>query len=391
MKNGIYIFLVLVVTTSVARTQVTITNGHHTVEISGSISTYYNYRVLKPNEFDRKKDRFRLRDAQLQIEGRYKNLVEYEFQCDFADIAAGSAGSIDAENPGLMDAYVIYKGLPVDIRFGYGKLPYSRSSLVPFLYSPYWQRVEMVRGDIFSRRDIGITLEKSMWKQRINLFAGIYNGLGEVSLRGDNDASGKPEFVSRAEFAWPSRYRYRDIDDRVSPIPMFVIGVNGRYMDKRQMNGTSLPAFSAGEYNIKVADGIKKGYGFDISAQYMGFSAQFEMHQFFISPRTQMSALLMGTPEEHNKGYVRAGGYYGQINYFSKPIRSIVSLRFEELNLNDLADGQLRRFSAAIAYQVKGFDMMIKAQYFRVLSEEVLIDPLKWSEQFRIGIQYMFK
>ena len=387
----IYITLLVVLSVFGVNGQVTISNGYHNLEISGSISTYYNYRVLKPNEFDRKKDRFKLRDAQIQIEGRYKNLVEYEFQCDFADIAAGTAGGLDPENPGLMDAYVTYKGLPVDIRVGYGKLPYSRSSMVPFIYSPYWQRAELVRGDIFSRRDIGVTLQKSFWKQRVTLSSGIYNGLGEISLRGDNDASGRPEFVSRVEVAYPSRYRHRDIDDRISPIPMFVIGANGRYTDKRQLPGTFLPAFSGGEYGLKVVNGIKKGYGIDISAQYMGFSAQFEMHQMIISPSNQTSALLMGTPEDHNKGYVRVGGYYTQVNYFNKKLHTILSARYEDLNLNDLAEGQLRRFSAAVAYQIKGFDTMIKAQFFKNITEEVLIDPLKWTEQFRIGIQHTFK
>jgi hypothetical protein len=155
--------------------------------------------------------------------------------------------------------------------------------------------------------------------------------------------------------------------------------------------GTFLPAFSGGEYGLKVVNGIKKGYGIDISAQYMGFSAQFEMHQMIISPSNQTSALLMGTPEDHNKGYVRVGGYYTQVNYFNKKLHTILSARYEDLNLNDLAEGQLRRFSAAVAYQIKGFDTMIKAQFFKNITEEVLIDPLKWTEQFRIGIQHTFK
>jgi len=94
-------------------------------------------------------------------------------------LASGS-NIIDGENPGLMDAYVKYKGLKfIDIQVGYGKTPYSRNSLVPFFLSPYWQRAQITRGDIFSRRDIGVTLSQSFWKQRINVYGGIYNGIGE--------------------------------------------------------------------------------------------------------------------------------------------------------------------------------------------------------------------
>jgi len=372
--------------------QLTLSNGAHNLEISGGISWYYNQRFLKEGETSKHKDRHRLRDAQIQIEGRYRNTIEYELQVDFADLARGATGPIDGENPGLMDAYIVFKHLRViDIKVGYGKTPYSRSSQVPFIYTPYWQRVEMVRGDIFARRDVGVTLMSSFWKQRITLQAGAYNGIGELSLRGDNDPSGQPEFIGRVDVAFPSRYRYRDIDDKVSPVPMINLGANIRHTNKQLPSGTTLPPGSIGEYNIKTIDGTKTGYGFDVSAQYMGFSAQFEMHQFIMEPQNPNSFLFQGTDSEFHEGFVRAGGYYGQLNYFSRELSTILSARYEALNINDLAEGELQRFSIGVAYQLRGFDSMIKLQYFNVLAEEALIDPLRWNEQVRIGIQYNFR
>lgn len=143
--------------------QLTITNGVHNIEITGSISGYYNYQLIKPDETNQNlnKNRFRLRDAQIQIEGRVGRTWAYELQFDMADIASGQS-MVDGENPGLMDAYVVYKGLKFfDIQLGYGKTPYSRNSRVPFIYSPYWQRAQIVRGDIFTRRDVGLTLSQS--------------------------------------------------------------------------------------------------------------------------------------------------------------------------------------------------------------------------------------
>lgn len=371
--------------------QVSITAGNHNVEISGAISAYYNQRFLKPTFSDYKKNRFKLRDAQIQIEGRYKNNIEYEFQFDIADLALGG-NSIDPENPGLMDAYVTFKYIPnLDITAGYGKTPYSRSSMVAFINTPFWQRAELVRGDIFSRRDVGITLNSNFWKQRINLYAGIYTGMGELTLRGDNDPSGRPEYMGRVEFAFPARYRYQDIDTKVSPVPMFVVGGNVRYVNKTQQAGSSLPANSQGEYLVKIIDGKKTGFGGDASFQYMGFSAQFEIHQFILRPSNPNSFLFQGTDPDFNKGYVRVGGYYSQLNYFSKKFNSIVSARYESLNINDLAEGRLERLSIAYAYQIKGFNAMIKAQYFHNLNEETQIDPLSWNDQFRIGFQYLFK
>lgn len=372
--------------------QISFSNGNHLIEISGSSSTYYNQRILKETSDNFNKNRFKLRDAQLQIEGRIGDIWEYELQVDFADIAANNLNEvIDPENPGLMDAYVVYKGLEwFDIKVGYGKVPYSRSSLVPFGFTAYWQRAELVRGSVFNRRDVGVTLSKSFWKQRASIHAGIYTGLGEMSLNGDNDASGNPEFIGRAELAYPTRFRHRDIDDRHTPIPTFAVGINGRYANKPLPEGRAFPAGSEGEYGLKVIDGKKYGYGFDFAFQYMGFSGQFEMHQIKGEPQRNSDPLFLGLPANQTEGYFLAGGYVAQLNYFFKDIKTVVSARYESLDLNDLAPGNSQRFSPAIAYQIKGFDAMVKFQYFNILKEES-IDPIRWTEQFRIGLQLRFK
>lgn len=392
MKNTLYIASLLLFVRFASNAQVSLSNGNHMIEISGSASTYYNHRVLKETSNNHNKDRFKLRDAQLKIEGRIKDIWAYELQVDFADIAANDTGEIDPENPGLMDAYVQYKGLDwFDIKLGYSKVPYSRSSMTPFGFSPYWQRAELVRGSMFNRRDVGLTLSKGFWKQRVNIAAGVYTGLGEISLNGDNDASGNPEFIGRAEVAYPSRFRHREIDDRHTPIPLFSFGVNGRYANKKLPDGRIFPEGAQGEYGMKVIDGKKYAYGFDLAVQYMGFSGQFELHQIKGEPQKQNDPLYLGLPLDQTEGYFLAGGYVAQLNYFIKDWKTIVSARFEELDLNDLAKGNSQRFSPAIAYQIKGFDAMIKFQYFNILKEESSIDPLRWTEQFRIGLQLRFK
>lgn len=375
-----------------AASQVTITNGKHILEISGSFSSYYNDRQLKAGEEDRSKNRFKLRDAQLDLEGRVGSDYEYNLKLDFADMAANNSGEvIDPENPGLMEASVKYKGFDLcDIEMGYGKVYYSRSSMNPFNFSPYWQRAELVRGSIFSRRDVGVTLMKNFWKQRANLYVGAYTGLGELSLTGDNDASGQLEYIGRFDIAYPARYRYREIDDRITPIPMFSIGVNGRFMNKRLPEGEVFPADATGEYGIKVIDGKRYVYGLDASFQYMGFSGQFEMHQVKSEPQNDNDPLFQNLTPQQTKGYVLSGGYIAQASYFIKRWKTIVSGRYEEIDLNDLVPGNSQRFSSALAYQINGYNAMIKFQYFNIIKEEI-IDPLKWDEQFRIGMQFLFK
>ena len=394
MKNIlILLFIFQLIENKFVGAQVSITNGVHNIEISGSISSFYNYRIIKPEETNQglNNNRFGLRDAQIQIEGRVGRIWEYELQMDLADLAAGQS-VVDGENPGLMDAYVKFKGLKfIDIQAGFGKTPYSRSSLVPFIYSPYWQRAQIVRGDIFSRRDVGLTLSKSYWKQRINAYAGIYSGLGEISLRGDNDPSGSVEYITRFDIAYPSRFRYINIDTRHVPMPMVQVGINGRYTKRNLAPGESFPAFTGGEYGLRVLDGERYVYGFDVAFMYKGFSGNFEIHQYRGQPRLATNPLLQGLPEDQTNRFFLTGGWLFQLDYFFKSLNSIASVRYEQFDLNDLVAGRSERFSFALAYQFDGFNSMLKFQYFRIIKEETNLDPLRWTEQFRFGWQFLFK
>lgn len=373
-----------------AGAQFTLGNGEHVLDVSGFISTFHNLRFLKPGGTDHSKDRFALRDAQVALEGRYRHQFEYRLQFDVADMLSGG-GVPDPENPGLMDANVTWKcGGPIDLTFGYMKVPYGRSTAVPFNYMPYWQRAEIVRGDLFTRRDAGVMVTATFLRQLAQVQAGAFTGLGEQALRGENDASGRPELIARAEMAWPSRYRKRDVDDRVSPVPMLVVGGNVRHADKRQPVGATLPAQTAGPYGIKVIDGTRTAVGGDVAVQYKGFSAQFEIHRLRYAPRNPASILFQGVAADQHGGYFLAGGYFGQLSWFGRKWRTILSVRYEELQLSDLSPGSMRRVCAAAAYQLKGFDAMFKAQYWHTIAEERDIAPLDWTDQVRIGFQYAF-
>lgn len=171
---------------------------------------------------------------------------------------------------------------------------------------------------------------------------------------------------------------------------MFQIGVNGGYTKRNLPEGGTFPAFSGGEYGLRVLDGERYVYGLDAAFMYKGFSGTFEIHQFRGQPRLETHPLLQGLPVEQTQRYFLAGGFVGQVNYFIKSYKTIVSLRYEQLDLNDLVNGRSERLSAALAYQFNGFRSMIKFQYFNILTEEADIDPLRWTEQFRLGWQFLF-
>ena len=48
---------------------------------------------------------------------------------------------------------------------------------------------------------------------------------------------------------------------------------------------------------------------------------------------------------------------------FKRSNKTAISIRYEEYNVSDLVIGNNQRFSMALAYQIDGFNSMIKAQW----------------------------
>jgi len=317
-----------------------------------------------------------LRDAQIDIEGKIKKSYEFKVQIDFADWLTGIN---DPETPGLMDAYMVYKGLEfVDIKLGYQKLPYSRNSLVPFAYSPYFHRTEYTKGDAFSHRDIGLTLYRGFLDEKIKLFAGIYSGMGESSLSLSNDASGKPEYLARLEFSYPTTMKYREIDVEESESFAFSVGLNGRYAEKATYTGY--------EYYAKTINGKKSLYGIDFFCKYKAFSFSLEFNKALLRPNTPDLTV------DYKTDYVKAGGWLFQLNYYLENLKSAFSARYDEANFNDLVPGNFRAYTLSYMYFLKHYHSVIRINYKHLLTEEPLpgLDPKKWNGQFIVGWQFMF-
>ena len=407
MSIRILLFISLLLSVFSGYSQITLDNGEHNLEISGTISTFYNQRFYYAGNpgnrinndpalgFDKGKDKFGLRDMQLQLEGRLGHNFEYNVQVDFADII--SNGTDIGENPGLLDANATWKG-PVHVTAGFQKIPFSRNSLAPFTFSPFWQRSELTRGEVFSRRDVGVVVSKTLWQQRINLYAGTFSGMGEQLLSvGDNDPSGTFEYVGRADISWPSRYRYRDFDINSSPVPMFQIGAGARTVTRKYSS-----FLSGDNYYLRVISGTKSCYTADFSAQWKGFSAQFEWHRIVVNPTSELDP--SGLRYKEYKGtfaskigtapttYFLAGGFLTTISYSSKPLRSIFSVRYDQFNPNDLVkDNTEESLNFGYAYMLRGLNAMVKAQYSWRLANRS--NPLiqRYDDQLRVGLQLQFK
>jgi hypothetical protein len=365
-------------------------DDNENLSINARTSFYLNQRWGWDSAYtDRKQNKFYLRNAQLQLRGNAGKDMRFYFGFDIAQII--SKGN-DPQNPALMNASIAYKGLKAfDLLIGFDKTCYSRNNQVSFFDSPFWQRSEIVGGALFSRRDLGITLHKDFLNKRLSLWGAMYSGLGEAILLGYNAPSGKYEYVARAEYSWPVAVKYKELDETGMVLPVLSAAINGRYSDKSLPVGQNFASGTTGDFGNKVINGEKYTYGADVNMMWEGFSVQAEIHQLRMQLRDSSDALLNGLPNRITKRNDFAGGFFVQGNYFHKKWKTGLSVRYEELNYNDLVAGYFARWGVAACWKPKGTKVMLKAQYFYNLQEETAIDNLNHKEQLRIGMQINLK
>jgi hypothetical protein len=395
-----FLFLIFSVVTSDfvhAQEPFKLSSGQNVLELGGIVSSYLNLRTYPTGVTPKlQNNTFKLKDARLDLNGKFGNDFDFHLQMDFA----GFGSPFDPVNPLINDAHITYKGLHklFNIRMGYGKVPYSMNSNIDHEWTPFWERPQVTKGDFFSRRDLGFRLDRTFWNGRIKAIGGIYTGAGEVSLAGSNDPSGGFEYIGRVEVGFPERRTEHEaiIDTKISNKPNIQFGLNGRFTRKNLPVGKSFLTGESGAlvdspYNFKVIDGEKFIYGADIALAYKGFSVQAEGHILKGTPQNSDDPLLNFTAPLNNKGYFKAGGWLVIGNYYSKLLKSIFAVRYEELNANDLIPGYSKRIAYSYCYQLKNFNSMIRAEYDRILSQTESINTTSYNGQFRIGWQFVIE
>ena len=369
----LYSLCLLALVCNASQAQYTLYKSKSYIEISGYLTSYYNYRFYPSTETDKRKNRFALDYAVFKMDGTVNKIWNYQLQLNAAALADPTTS-----DGFIMQASAAYNALKdnLQIELGYDKLPFSRSSMVANTESPFLQRPEIARGGAFSRRDIGTTITYSLLNKKINLYAGAYTGLGPQSLAGENDPSGKLEYIARAEFSYPARYRHAEVDLSHIHIPLVSVGINGRYAEKKLTSGV--------DYPILTLDGKKLSYGADLSFAFKGFSLHLESIQLQMTPRD--STLLLGKPTD----YFLAGGIIAHANYYIAPLKSVIAIRYDEFNPNDLVAGDnASTLSFGYNYLFDGMRSALKIHYMKRIKDDKA-NKVWTDDQLRIALQLMF-
>jgi hypothetical protein len=372
MKKRWLFCLTLLFLVHIVQAQFTMSSGDKVLQVSGYIVPFMNYRFYDATVSDHSKNRFNMDFAVIRFDGMSGKHFHYEVQLNMPAVY-----STDLSDEFLMQSTIEWRTSKdnFNIRAGYDKLPFSRASLNPQTASAFMQRPEMVRGKTFNRRDCGFTIEKNFWNKRLNLYGGMYSGQGINSIIGDNDPNGKFLYVGRAEFSYPARSRFEELDLNHVQIPNFSLAASTMYSEKSTTTGT--------DYPILTVDGKKFSTEYDFTFQYKGLTILGEYVNYKITPND--TTLLYGKPTH----YYNANGYYLMSTYTSKRLNSVFAIRYDTFNPSDLVLLDARKtLSFGYDWMLDGFNSVIKIHYFKRLKDG---DAGPWSEdQIRIGWQYKF-
>ncbi len=373
MKKNILLTLCVALLGYNAIAQYNLVKPNGSLEISGWVTTFYNHRFYPAGTTNFKKNRYNLDFAVLKLDGVVNKVWNYQLQLNSAALFEP-----DANDGFLMDAWGSFNPLSdrLEVRVGWMKLPFSRTSLVPMSESAFLQRPNVARGGTFTRRDVGTLVRYSALNKLINIYGGVFTGMGALSLQGDNDASGSVEYVGRVEFSYPARYRRTEIDLTHVKLPMFSLGVDARSANKKTTYGL--------EYPYELLDGLKQCYSANADFQYQGFSAHAEAIRIRMQPNDP--ALLLTKPTNH----FRQGGFIASANYCFKKYKTVLAARFDEYNPNDLLRGDRERsVSLAANYLLDGQKSCVKVQYWKRLKDPES-NTIWTPDQIRIAYQLLF-
>lgn len=378
LGRGYVLFLLGILFPFISEAQFVLTDGKKSLEISGVVYTYYNRRFYEPGEDKKDKNLFRLRDARVKFVGDLKKKIKFNIDINFAELPQlSSSGESTTYNPFLNDANVTWETPgEIDITVGYQGIEYSRSSMASIFTSPFMERTLFAKGDYFHRRDLGVSINRKFWDKRIRLNAGVFNGLG-IPLP-DNDRSGNLLYSARADFSYPNKIDFDEADLEHIAKPNFAFGINGMYSNKQQAADPEYPIYVNGKRYV---------YGADFQIMYKGFALQAEINQIRGNPRDTADLWLNG----QNTNFFRSGSWAVGGSYYFTKLKSLVGVRYEDVNQNDIIQGDDRRqLSIAYTYTLNDFKTCLRIQYWKRFNQALTGQP--WNEdQLRIGIQVLIK
>ncbi len=315
------------------------------------------------------KPSFRIRRAKTSLEGWFwKKELTYEIQLSWAGPEAGASTQTPLEDA-LLTWDASKKG-SFKITLGQFKVPLGRQEMTSSGRLQFADRsllnLEFTRG-----RDIGVQFNGRLANDKVEYFAGIFNG--NPASRSSNDNT-KLQYNARVSIEPFGKVAYSETAFEGWDKPLLAIA--GQFENNDLSGATNLT-----DLNTTIL-------GVDLMYKYKGFSLFAEYYNRKRTPEASSgTSSATSGPATQSSGSFHSNGYNVEAGYFLKRDKVEVAARFAEYDPSDqVPSNKHSEKGGVLNYFILKHTLKVVAD-FRVLRDDLIKAT---SKELRIQTQFIF-
>ncbi len=326
-------------------------------------------RLPGTTEAGQSKPSFRIRRAKTSLEGWFwKKELTYEIQLSWAGPEAGASTQSPLEDA-LLTWDASKKGAFV-ITIGQFKVPFGRQEMTSSGKMQFADR-SLLNAEFTRGRDVGVQFHGRLAKDKIEYFAGFFNGNSASRISNDNT---KLQYNARVSFEPLGKVAYSETAFEGWDKPL--VAIAGQFESNDLSGATNLTDLNT---TILGADLVYKYKGFSLFAEYFNRKRSPE------AVSGQGSAV--SGPAALSSGSFHSNGYNVEAGFFLKRDKVQVAARFAGYDPTDaVASNSHTEKGAALNYFVLKHTLKIVAD-FRALRDDLAKETNK---ELRIQTQFIF-
>ena len=328
-----------------------------------------NVRLPGTTEDGQSKPTFRIRRAKTSLEGWFwKKELTYEIQLSWAGPEAGASTQTPLEDA-LLTWDASKKG-SFKITLGQFKVPLGRQEMTSSGRLQFADR-SLLNGEFTRGRDIGLQLSGRVANDKVEYFAGVFNGNSASRTSNDNT---KLQYNARVSFEPFGKVAYSESAFEGWDKPLLAIA--GQFENNDLSGATNLT-----DLNTTIL-------GADLMYKYKGFSLFAEYYNRKRKPEAVSggSSNTSG-PAAQSGGAYHSNGYNVEAGYFLKRDKVEIAARYAEYDPSDQTPSNKRsEKGGVINYFILKHTLKVVAD-FRVLHDDLVKETAK---ELRIQTQFVF-
>ena len=315
------------------------------------------------------KPSFRIRRAKTSLEGWFwKKELTYEIQLSWAGPEAGASTQTPLEDA-LLTWDASKKG-SFKITLGQFKVPLGRQEMTSSGRLQFADR-SLLNGEFTRGRDVGVQLSGRLAKDKVEYFAGVFNGNSASRTSNDNT---RLQYNARVSFEPFGKVAYSESAFEGWDKPLLAIA--GQFESNDLSGATNLT-----DLNTTI-------FGADLMYKYKGFSLFAEYYNRKRRPEAVSGASnATSGPAAQSGGAFHSNGYNLEAGYFLKRDRIEIAARFAEYDPSDQVPSNKRSEKGGVLnYFILKHTLKVVAD-FRALHDDLVKETTK---ELRIQTQFVF-